>query len=240
MHYIRMYNSTSFNAWDRKSDEEIARAELFSEVFKEGPQRDSNPSLYQVEAREEEIRTVTAYTLVHTNKKPEILYAIRLYEADLQALGIQADDPPGTTGVVDVDFRHYQLRQPSNQQLIALVRRIRQTAIQGEERYRWVGATHQIPCLRRFLTMSSREVIEEAKRRCRMKLGEPAGGPLRNRTQLRNELQAVPPSIPHNRIGRAAFLNFIRRCLQGQAGTREGDWEQAETELRVCYENAAW
>jgi hypothetical protein len=171
-----MYDSTCFNTWDRKTDEEIARKELFERAFLDGPQRDPNPSVYQVGSREEEIRTVTAYTLVHTNKKPEILYAIRIYQADLAALAIQTDAPPGTTGVVDVDFRHYQFRQPSHQQLIDLVSRVRRAAIEGEERYRWVGRAHQIPHLNSFLALSSSEVIEEAKRRCRVKLNQPPGG----------------------------------------------------------------
>lgn len=93
MHYIRVWNLSSFNARDRKSDEEIAQ-ELFD------IKRDHNPSLYQVVSREDEIRTVTAYSLVHTNKKPEILYAIRVYEADLTAVEVQTEDSPGTTGIV--------------------------------------------------------------------------------------------------------------------------------------------
>jgi hypothetical protein len=97
LHYIRMYDSTSFNAWDRKTDEEIARKELFEKAFIQGAQHDPNPSIYRVDDRADEIRTVAAYSLVKTNRNPEILYAIRIQEADLEALHIPIDDPPGTT-----------------------------------------------------------------------------------------------------------------------------------------------
>jgi hypothetical protein len=241
MHYIRMYDSTSFNAWDRKTAKEIASKEIFERSFFENddPQRDPTPSLYQVRSREDEIRTVTAYTLVHTNKKPYILWAIRIYEWDLETLGFQIEDPPGTTGVVDVDFRHCQLRQPCKQQLVDLISRIMDDAIQGNERYRWVGTAHQLPHLNNFLNLSNAEVIEEAKRRCRFKLGQ-APCPPKDQSRIRKELQATCPCIPHNRICIAAFLNFRERCLRMQAGTSEGDWDQANRDLWACYVNAKW
>src|SRR5205085_1381593 len=99
---------------------------------------------------------------------------------------------------------------------------------------------HQLPHFNEFLQRRDAEVIAEAKRRCRMKLGQAPGGPLGNRMRIRDELLVVRPSIPRSRISLAAFLNFQQRREQGQAGTCEGDWGQAEKDLWACYENAPW
>ena len=53
------------------------------------------------------------------------------------------DDGPGTTGVVDVDFRYFEIRKLTQAKAEKLAVRIRQAACEGEKRFRWVAARFQ-------------------------------------------------------------------------------------------------
>src|SRR5216683_793841 len=106
MHFLRMFNNPTLTPWDCPDDSALAR-KVFAEAFDN--QRDY-PSLYGVESPLEEIRTACAFVLTTTKIKLENFFVVRIFQEDLNAFDLRInDDKPGTTGVVDVDFRHFEI-----------------------------------------------------------------------------------------------------------------------------------
>ncbi len=235
MHFLRMFNNTSLNAWDSKEDAALAQ-DVFREAFKPGAGR---PSLYGVDSPADEIRTAAAFALTPPDKDLKNLFVVRLFERDLNDLNLLADEGPGTTGVIDVDFRHFEVCDLTGPKAVGLTARIRNGASAGEERFRWVAARFQRPHLEQFLLLPDEQVIAEAKRRCRFKLGighaPDQGGAIK---RILTELAACKPTLPRPRVERAAFLNYCDRIQSGHSGDRDGDWSKAEEGLHEAYKQA--
>jgi hypothetical protein len=235
MHFLRMFNNTSLNAWDSKEDAALAQ-DVFREAFKPGAGR---PSLYRVDSLADEIRTAAAFALTPPDKDLKNLFVVRLFEQDLNELHLLVDEGPGTTGVVDIDFRHFEVANLTGPKAISLTARVRNGASAGEERFRWVAARFQCPHLEQFLLLPDEQVIAEAKRRCRFKLGlGPApeqGGAIK---RILTELAASRPTLPRPRVERAAFLNYCGRLQSGLSGDQDGDWTKAEEGLHDAYKQA--
>jgi hypothetical protein len=159
----------------------------------------------------------------------------------MEELGLQVDDDGlGTTGVILVDSRHFQIRNLTQQKAISMARRIRDTARAGDERFRCIPKWFQRPILERFLLLPDEEVIAEAKRRCRERVVCKMSPDLKGRTpnQIIKGLESNKPAMPRFRIERAAYLNYCDRIETGRSGSAEDDWIKAENGLREAYKDA--
>jgi hypothetical protein len=231
MHFVRVYATATLSRWD---DPTRSNIDLGKEVFRSKPD-DPRPSFYRVESNADEVRTAAAHSLTFYDQKPKILFAIRVFPEDIEALHLRmSDDAPGATGVVEVDFRHRELLYPSDEDLGALVQRIRDGAAGTQDRFRWIGVTFQSPHFRAFLNEESPRVIDEAKRRCRVKLGQ-TNAVGKSPARIQEDLTRFPPAIPTASIERAAFLNYRHRIEHEIAGSAEDDWEKAVRDLREIY-----
>jgi hypothetical protein len=231
-----MYNNTTLNPWGSKDDEGLAR-EVFREAF--GPGTEC-PSLYGVVSLMDEIRTAAAFALTTTDKELKNFFVVRIFPPDLHELDLWADDEaPGTTGVVEVDFLHFEVRNMTPAKASALTARLRNTAAEGAERFRWVAGRFQRLHLERFLQAADEQVIAEAKRRCRFRLGL-GGSPEQRGTIARilAELERNKPAVPRFRVERAAFLNYCERARTCIPGSPDTDWAKGERDLLEAYQNA--
>jgi hypothetical protein len=237
MHFLRMYTESTLNTWDGKDETALAR-KVFSEAF--GEKADS-PSLYAVDSRMDEILTASAFALTTTKIHLENFFVVRLYWSDLEEFELSVDDDyPGGTGVVDVDFRHFEIRKMTKEKAVKLTQRIRAAACEGEERFRWIPAGFQRPHLQRFLLVCNGQVIDDAKRRCRLRLdcaipSDSAGGKPHH---IIKALEANKPTLPRFRIERAAHLNYCERIEKNCSGTPDEDWKTGEESLWESYKNA--
>jgi hypothetical protein len=230
MPLLRIKSLPNLNSWDeRPLDPERLAQKWFDE------QSHERPSLYEATTQEEEAEAVAAFSLTNLARRIEVSYIVRIEWDDLSQIGIRANNAqPGSTGVVAVDFRHWEIpgvRQP----IFNLLRYIWDRVRRGEDRLRWIGKEIQRASMERFLETDTRFVIEEAKRCCRLKL---TGGTGRRRLgpAIRDELRATPPYIPEGRIRSLAEQNWLDRLSVGIAGNAEQDWLSAEQELRRRYE----
>jgi hypothetical protein len=216
------------NIWDNPSPEAIAK-DLFNNF------KDKRPSFYEA-SPQEEIETVAAYALTNLAKKT--FHIVRVTREDLAEVGLtRSDDAPGTTGILSVDFRHWEIEAEAadgKDRLIDLVARIRERLIQGEERLRWVGGCMQRSHWERFCTCGDGEVTREAKDRCRWRLDGHGGAyQPRRKHQIEEDLRANLPVIPDERIRLRAYRKYVARG--DEPGTAEDDWRVAERELRDLY-----
>ena len=136
-----------------------------------------------------------------------------------------------------MDFRHWEIQaetKDGKDRLIALVARIRERLIQGEERLRWVGSCMQQAHWERFRRCPDGEVTREAKNRCQWRLDRRGSAyEPRRKHQIEEELRANRLVIPEERIRRRAFLKYVARGAE--PGSARVDWLGAETELRDLY-----
>jgi hypothetical protein len=226
MPFLRICNC-SLNPWDKKPPDQIA-AEWFDNF------KDNRPSLYMAENSNEEVEAVAAFSLANPSKVNPY-HIMRIDVEDFTTVGIHpTDEIPGVTGVVAVDFRHWEITG-DRAKLIALVSKIRDRVIAGEERLRWVGLLAQEQKWRQFVGSPPTVVIEEARRRSRAKLDKNKTPPCSRRQQMESELTSVPPTIPSHCIRWRAFLRYERRCQLSQPGTADEDWLESEVELRELY-----
>ncbi|MCI0458312.1 MAG: DUF2934 domain-containing protein [Gemmataceae bacterium] len=214
------------NIWDKPAPE-IAK-DLFSNF------KDKRPSFYESSPLEE-LKTVAAYALT-TQPKP--FHLVRVTREDLAEVGLAGiDEAPGTTGILSVDFRHWEIQAEAadgKDRLIDLIARIREKVIQGEDRLRWVGSLMQRSHWEQFCLCPDGEVIREAKRRCRWRLeGGGRAYELQTKRQIEEDLRANPPVIPEERIRRRAHKRWLNRG--DEPGSAEDDWITAERELRELY-----
>jgi hypothetical protein len=235
MPLLRIIFYPNVNHWDAPKPN--PKQPDFTQIIKKWfPERSGEqPSLYEAVTPLAEIETVAAFSLPNPDRVLEAGYLLRIEWRDFAALDIQpADSRPGKTGVVGVDFRHWEI--PGDEQLIArLVRHLWHRTEQGEDRFRWVGCQLQAAAMRRFLDADSRSVIDEAKRCCRHKLsGEKVGRRTPGRV-IQQELAVAPPNIPAGRIRKAAYERYVQRCTSGECGNEETDWLEAEQDLRARY-----
>ncbi|MCI0464131.1 MAG: hypothetical protein L0Z62_44930 [Gemmataceae bacterium] len=237
MRFLRVWLNTTLNPWDNKEDEALAK-DVFREAF--GDKGDC-PSLYWIDSLADEFRTAAAFALTTTKTTLANFFVVRLFQRDLDKFDLQVDDDgPGTTGVVDVDFRHFEIRNLTQVKAVALTAWLRNTASEGEERFRWVATRFQRPQLVRFLQLPDEQVIAEAKRRCRVRLG--CGGPAdsngRSIPQIISDLHTNKPTLPRFRVERAAYLNYCDRIRNSRSGSSGEDWTTGEESLREAYKNA--
>jgi hypothetical protein len=231
MHFLRVFNNTSLNLWDSRDDAALAR-EVFREAF---GARAGHSSLYGVDSSADELRTAAAFALTTPDKELKNFFMVRMFQRDLDELSLQVDDDgPGNTGVVDVDFRHFEVRNLTQTKAVELTARIRNSATEGEERFRWVAARFQRPQLERFLQLPDEQVIAQAKRRCLFKLGRGVASAVMIRTILA-ELESNEPTLPRFRVERAAFLKYCDRSKNGSPGNAGIDWTNGEKNLRNAY-----
>ncbi len=230
MSLIRICDAPNLRKWDK---EPCDPAPIVKEWF--SPDRDPNPSLYWASSIIEEVEIAAAHSLTDLGPSLKPAYLLRIELSDLTASSADkqlSDKNPGTTGVVRVDFLHRELLEAGSC-LDDLVRVIWERYEAGEQRFRWVGP----PVLRRqlalFCSLSDREVIQEAKRRCRHKLG---GGAVTLRgprgPEIRAQLRAAPPQIPAQVIREHAYRLY-------QSSGRQDDfanWQEAEQKLLEEYE----
>src|SRR5262249_42176448 len=107
------------NIWDNPP--EAVATDLFNNF------KDTRPSAYEASGQEE-IETVAAYALTTLTKT--VFHIVRVTHEDLAAVGLTAsDEAPGTTGILSVDFRHWEIQAETadgKDRLIALVACIRE------------------------------------------------------------------------------------------------------------------
>jgi hypothetical protein len=231
MALIRIARPPNLNAWDRRPADFNKLAEDWFANFK-----DPHPSVYEARTAAEELEVVAACALAHaTLPRLRVYHILRIEWTDLDALGIGgrvSNETPGRTGVVAVDFNHWEI--PGDRDiLIELVARLHTLSLTGQDRFRWFGTSVQRQQLERFLARGDELVIGEAKRRCRHKLDE---APYTRRPlpeQMRQELQTTPPAIPQHRIAVLAHQRYTDRG--SGAGSALADWLQAERDLRERY-----
>jgi len=228
MPLLRLSDCASLSIWDDPNRPEQIAKKWFDDF------KDPSPSLYESNSPLEEVEAVAAFHLTNKSAKRKAYHILRIDHADLAAAGIcPKNEKPGNTGVVDVDFRHWEI--PANQeQLIGLTERLLQKIIAGGDYLRWVGSRLQEVCWQRFLTTPADRIVEEARRRSRCLINKhpfPATLP----EQLAKEFWEHPPSIPHERIRIQAQLDYEERLRQGRAGTDKEDWERAENKMRSLY-----
>jgi hypothetical protein len=200
--------------------------------------KDNKPSVYEASSQEE-VEAVAAHALTATSKRA--FHIVRITREDLAAAALtENDDTPGTTGVLAVDFRHREVLADAadgKERLIRLVARVRERLIDGEERLRWVGACMLRPHWERFRSCGNAEVTQEAKNRCQWRLGgDSSRYEPRRKSQIEEDFAATPPLIPEGRIRRRAHSKYEARGHQ--PGSAEGDWLEAERELRGRYRAA--
>jgi hypothetical protein len=237
MHFLRIYNEPNLNSWGEADESKLAQ-EVYVEAF---DTRRGQPSLYAAECPEEELRAAAAFALTPGSIKPKNFFIIRLFLRDLREFDLQVDDDGlGGTGIVSVDFRHYEIRNLTAQKAIALTARILNAAREGEDRFRYIATWLQRPEQETFLSLPDEQVIAEAKRRCRQRVGfaVPSDSIKRSYGQICNDLDTNKPAVPLFRIKRAAFLNYCGRVSNGILGSAESDWNNAEVRLRQAYKDA--
>jgi hypothetical protein len=228
MPLLRICDAVNLNKWDKEPCD-------FGAIIREwfNPDRDPNPSVYLVYVEHEEVEVAAAHVLTDLSPNLKGVYLLRIEWSDLIAVGARegvSGEVPGTTGVVRTDFCHREL-VGARAYLEALVWRIRERYEAGEPRFRWVGP----PVLRRQLTqfcsLENRQVIQEAKRRCRHKLGGPGMLPRPRGEELRRQLLAACPRIPEEVIRERAYKVYQR------SGRHEAaqNWAEAEAELLEAY-----
>jgi hypothetical protein len=142
--------------------------------------------------------------------------------------------------VIGIDFRHFEFSNLTEPKAIELTAHIRDSACAGEERFRWIAAQFQRRHLLEFLQMPDEQVIAEAKRRCRLRLGkgDPSDSTGRNPYQIAKDLDANRPYLPQFRVERAAFLTYCGRIHNGLKASSDDDWICAEASLRDAYKTA--
>jgi hypothetical protein len=231
MSLIRVcWDAANLNKWDKEPCD-------FAAIVKEWyhPERDPNVSVYSAQTESEEVEVAASHSLTDFAPSLKPAHLVRIEWSDLIAIGARervSDRVPGTTGVVPVDFRHWELRD-APAYLEALVRRIRECYEAGEQRFRWVGP----PVLRRqisqFCSRPDSEVIQEAKRRCQHKLNAGPGTLRRPRAEdLRTQLRNAPPRIPEQVIREQSFRLYQRTGRDD----KDRNWFEAENDLRDLYE----
>jgi hypothetical protein len=221
----------NLNSWD----DEAPDPERIADKWFDDPANEQ-PSLYEATSPIEEVEVVAALSLTNLGRRVEAGYLVRIEWGDLAEVGLRPNNArPGNTGVVAVDFRHWEI--PGDRQLIFdLLRHIWHRARRSEDCFRWVGKQMQRAALERLLSADSRLVVEEAKRCCRRKLQGTTGGRRPLGPNLRGELQAMPPTTPEGRIRSLAGERWRQRVRAAMAGTAEWDWLNAEQELRQLYQ----
>jgi hypothetical protein len=226
MPFLRIKHRPNLNAWDKKDAQGIA-ADWFDIA-------DPEQSLYEAGSSLEEVENAAAYSLTNPPKL-ESCFVLRILPSDLASADIKPNNrTPGGTGVVAVDFRHWDA-PASRDQLTRLVSHILDRVTKGEDVLRWIGLRQQQTCWRRFCDTAPNLVIEEARRRCCWKL-EGTKNPTKTPTgKLRCELLDCPPTIPCARLRLCAWLRYKDRCCKGVNGIPEDDWNKAEEELREIY-----
>src|SRR5262249_55033065 len=145
----------------------------------------------------------------------------------------QARWNPGRTGVVSVDFLHWEL-SVANKYMEQLIKRIHARYEAGEQRFRWVGKPVIRCCLEFFSSQPDDEVIPEAKRRCRHKLcGAGANLPRPTAEEFRRHFRANRPKIPKQVLEERAYF----RHKETGEHDRETNWKEAERGLLELYES---
>lgn len=226
MPFLRIKHCPNLNAWDKKDAQGIA-ADWFDLA-------DPEQSLYEAGSSLEEVENAAAFSLANIAKR-EPCYVLRILPSDLAASDIKPNNrTPGGTGVVIVDFRHWDA-PASRDQLTRLVSHILDRVTKGEDVLRWIGLRQQEACWRRFRDTAPSLVIEEARRRSSWKLDGLKNPPKTAPNKLRCELLDCPPTIPCDRLRLCAWLRYKDRCCNGVNGTPEDDWLKAEMELREIY-----
>lgn len=231
MSLLRIKFFPNVNAWDEAAPD---FQQIREKWFDDKP--DEQASLYEATTAREEIEAVAAFSLTNLGRGIQAGYLVRIEWDDLNAVGIRSSNlRPGNTGVVAVDFRHWEIpgdRGP----ILELLRHIWSRALLGEDRFRWVGKQMQVAAMNRFLNAGTHLVVEEAKRCCRRKLDNRPGGGRPLGPAIRDELRAPPPAIPEGQIKVLAGEKWLDRLSTGRAGDAVHDWLRAEHELRQLYE----
>jgi hypothetical protein len=230
MSLIRVSTAINLNKWD---SDQFDPTKIIKEWFDTA--RDPNPSVFCAQSEGDEVEVAASHSLMERGPGLKGSYLLRIKWSDLIAVGAKEQTTninPGTTGVVHIDFRHWEMRSAMGY-LNDLVLRIREHYEAGEQRFRWIGP----PVLRRqlaeFASRSDNEVIQEAKRRCRNKLNAVAGTlPLPVSEDLRRQLYNARPSIPEQVIRERAFSLFER----SRNHDANRNWMDAERELLTAYE----
>ena len=231
MALIRIKFFPNVNAWD----EAAPNFQQIGEKWFDDPPNE-RPSLYEAATPLEEVQAVAAFSLTNLGRGIHSGYLVRIEWDDLLAVGIHASNTtPGNTGVVAVDFRHWEI-PGDTAPILELLRHIWHGAMLGEDRFRWVGKQMQIAAMRRFLEAEPRHVVEEAKRCCNRKLENQTGGRRPLGSAIQDELRKNPPAIPEGRIRVLARECWLRRLGAQLEGSAEQDWLRAEHELRQRYE----
>jgi hypothetical protein len=105
MPVLRIKFLPNLNSWDEAPPDPGRIADKWFE----DPEHEQ-PSLYEAGSQVEEVEAVAAFSLTNLAKRIEVGYLVRIEWADLAAVGIEAtNDRPGSTGVVAVDFRHWEI-----------------------------------------------------------------------------------------------------------------------------------
>jgi hypothetical protein len=225
MPLLRISDCSNLNVWD-KTSEKIA--EDWFDRF-----RDPRASFYEARCSREEVEAVAAFALTNPAKN-KVYHLMRVTWEELADFGLYpSGEAPGNTGVVSVDFRHWEI-ETRREGLVRLVGHVQERLVAGEERFRWVGVRMQNPWWRRFCGLEDAFVIGEAKNRCRWKLANQEGGyRFRPRERVAAELRGSPPAIPKYRIAERAYRAYQMRGA-APGGPLE-DWLAAERELRELY-----
>jgi hypothetical protein len=226
MPLLRINHCPNLNAWDKKDAQDIA--ENWFDFA------DPEQSLYEAGSSLEEVENATAFSLTSI-AKIEQCYVLRILPADFAAAEISLNNLiPGGTGVVAVDFRHWDA-PASRDQLTRLVSHILHRVTKGEDALRWIGLRQQTACWRCFRDTAPSLVIEEARRRSGWKLERNKNPPKTAPNKLRCELLDCPPTIPCHRLRVRAWLRYKEHCYAGVNGIPEDEWFAAENELREVY-----
>jgi hypothetical protein len=233
MRYLIRIGKTKLDEWLNGQGKPPALAQhLFS--FKKPPgKKDYAESAYEVEGEIEETETVAAHLLSDVAPKLDSRYIVRIRPPDLVESGVHVDDSVlGTTGIVPVDFRHRDL-VGIKEQLEKLIGVLLLRIEEGQDRVRRLGKPQLAQALKRFLSLGvthrpthTGNVIE------RVLVGEVLDGLAVDADLASTELERI--LIPEEVIRLRAF------CLhEGGKGTGspDGNWKQAERELRETYKD---
>jgi hypothetical protein len=230
MSLIRISDALNLRKWDNSLCDHPA---IVKEWF--CLERDPDPSVYWADSENDEVEVAASHSLTDFAPSLKGVQLLRIEWSDLTAVGALAkasNAAPGGTGVVHIDFRHWEL-VGAEEYAEALVRRIRERYEAGEQRFRWIGPPVLSRCLDQFCRRSDREVIQEAKRRCRHKLsGGPGTLPKPRASDVQRYFGESPPKIPENVVRERAF------GLHQRLGRHDAflNWIEAESELLAKYE----
>lgn len=228
MPLLRLSDCASLSGWDYPNTPEQIARKWFDDF------KDPSPSLYESNSSIEEVEVVAAVHLTNPTAKRKAYHVLRIDNEDLVAADIRPNNNnPGSTGVVAVDFRHWEI--PANQgQLVRLVERILERIVACEERLRWIGVRLQEGWWKHFLDAPADQVVPEARRRSHCLLKQHPFRPT-DPDQLVKEFWANPPRIPDRGISPHAQREYEERLQQGREGTAEDDWTIAVKKVRDLY-----